>query len=274
MMIYAAGKVFTAHQQYGLLVIDPSEDKVVQTISMDIVESGAGIGSIVKSIDGYLWLSVAKNTQGTGATSNHIVRVDPVTLQYEVISIEQGMYPPANSWYAWTPDAFVASSVQNCLYWKGGANRWFNGTKIYKFDCDTRTQSLFINLDEEGADWKLYGCAIGVHPETDEIYMALYHEFAMPTYITRRYSPLGEKIRDYDMIQNYWFPSLPIFTQASQDNSIISEIIDDSISNLGAVYDLQGRCIKKNVDFGKWAGLEHGIYIWKNAKKSFKFIVE
>lgn len=43
--------------------------------------------------------------------------------------------------------------------------------------------------------------------------MALYHEFGTPTYITRRYSPAGEKIRDYEMIMNYWFPSLPLFPQ-------------------------------------------------------------
>ena len=156
MMVAAAGKVFVAHQQYGLLIVDPAEDKVTDVISMDIVQEGAGIGSIVKSKDGALWLSVAKNLQGTGAFLNHIVRLDPQTLSYEIIDTPEGMYPPSNSWYAWTPDAFVASSVQNCLYWKGGPNRWFTGTKIYKFDCDTRRQSLFIDLEEEGANWKLY----------------------------------------------------------------------------------------------------------------------
>ncbi|MCM1070071.1 MAG: hypothetical protein NC210_06475 [[Clostridium] fimetarium] len=33
--------------------------------------------------------------------------------------------------------------------------------------------------------------------------MSLYHEFGTPTYISRRYSPEGEVIRDYDMIMNY-----------------------------------------------------------------------
>lgn len=215
MMVAAAGKVFVAHQQYGMLVIDPAQDKVVDVLSMDIVAKGAGIGSIVKSRDGNLWLSVAKNVQGTGASLNYIVKVDPATLKYEIISIPEGMYPPANSWYAWTPDAFVASTVQNCLYWKGGPNRWFSGTRVYKYDIDTGTLSLFIDLESEGANWKLYGCSLGVHPVTDEIYMSLYHEFGTPTYITRRYSPSGQVIRDYDMIMNYWFPSLPLFPQGA-----------------------------------------------------------
>ena len=272
MMVSAAGKVFVAHQQYGLLVVDPAEDKVVKAISMDIVQEGAGIGSIVKSKDGYLWLSIAKNLQGTGATLNYIVRLDPSTLTYEIIEIPEEMYPPSNSWYAWTPDAFVASTVQNCLYWKGGPNRWFTGTKIYKFDCDTREQSLFIDLEEEGANWKLYGCAIGVHPVTDEIYMALYHEFGTPTYITRRYSPQGEKIRDYEMIMNYWFPSLPLFPQSSELSGIeaISEV---SVSSAGTLYNLNGLIVKESVDYGEWSGVPAGMYVWKSDDRSVKILI-
>lgn len=263
MMVAAAGKIFVAHQQFGLLVVDPVTDKVTKTLSMDIVQEGAGIGSIVKSKDGYLWLSIAKNLQGTGAFLNYIVRLDPESLTYEIIDIPEGMYPPSNSWYAWTPDAFVASNVQNCLYWKGGPNRWFTGTKIYKFDCDTREQTLFIDLEEEDANWKLYGCAIGVHPKTDEIYMALYHEFGTPTYITRRYSPQGEKIRDYEMIMNYWFPSLPLFPQ-SQPDSGIEDIPVDINNSVGNLYALNGVLVQSNVQIYEWSDIQQGIYIWKS----------
>lgn len=274
MMVSAAGKVFVAHQQYGLLVVDPEEDKVTDVISMDFVQEGAGIGSVVKSKDGYLWLSIAKNLQGTGAVLNYIVRMDPETLELEVIDIPEGMYPPSNSWYAWTPDAFVASSVQNCLYWKGGPNRWFTGTKIYKFDCDTREQSLFVDLEEEGANWKLYGCAIGVHPVTDDVYMALYHEFGTPTYITRRYSAKGEKIRDYDMIMNYWFPSLPLFPQGNT-NTVVGEIGTDSgMSEPGDVYTLAGTLVKTAVPYGDWTSLPGGILIWKSPTQSRKILIK
>ncbi len=276
MMVAAEGKVFVAHQQFGLLIVDPSIDEVIETISMDIVQERAGIGSIVKSKDGYLWLSVAKNLQGTGAFLNYIVRIDPKTLQYEIVTVPEGMYPPSNSWYAWTPDAFVASTVQNCLYWKGGPNRWFTGTKIYKFDCDTRTQSLFIDLEEEGANWKLYGCAIGVHPTTDEIYMALYHEFGTPTYITRRYSPTGEKIQDYEMIMNYWFPSLPLFPVNNNDEDDDSEVeyVGEDTSDKGELYNLQGIVISHNISLGKWDSISKGVYIWKSGDKSKKVIIK
>ena len=272
MMVFAEGRVFVAHQQYGLLVVDPQIDKVVQAISMDIVQPGAGIGSIVKSKDGFLWLSVAKNLQGTGAFLNYIVRLDPRTLDYEIIDVPEGMYPPSNSWYAWTPDAFVASTVQNCLYWKGGPNRWFSGTKIYKFDCDTRTQSLFIDLDKEGANWKLYGCAIGVHPQTDELYMALYHEFGTPTYITRRYSPTGEKIRDYDMIMNYWFPSLPLFPQSQTESGTVG-ITVELCYEAGDLYSLSGIAVRRNIRFNEWSDVPSGLYIWKSPSETLKILI-
>lgn len=272
MMVAAAGKVFVAHQQYGLLIVDPTIDKVVKIVSMDIVQEGAGIGSVVKSKDGFLWLSVTKNLQGTGAFLNYIVRLDPETLQYEIIPTPEGMFPPSNSWYAWTPDAFVASKVQNCLYWKGGPNRWFTGTKIYKFNCDTHEQSLFIDLEEEGANWKLYGCAIGVHPVTDELYMALYHEFGTPTYITRRYSPSGEKIRDYEMIMNYWFPSLPLFPTSSSNDSGLTDIRQD-LPQEGVLYNLQGISVSGPIGFGEWPNLTTGIYIWKNKYTCKKVLI-
>lgn len=271
-MVAAAGKVFVAHQQYGLLVVDPEEDRVVDVISMNIVQDGAGIGSVVQSKDGFLWLSVAKNVQGTGATLNYIVRVDPATLAYEIISIPEGMYPPSNSWYAWTPDAFVASKVQNCLYWKGGPNRWFSGTKVYKFDCATRRMSLFIDLEEEGANWKLYGCAMGVHPLTDELYMALYHEFGTPAYIVRRYSPMGQKLKDYDMIMNYWFPSLPLFPEAENETGLYETKASDA-SGVGNLYDMSGICVGRTVAYGVWPQLPAGIYLWSNALTTKKVYI-
>lgn len=274
MMVSAAGKIFVAHQQYGLLIVDPAIDEVTEVLSMDIVQQGAGIGSIVKSKDGFLWLSICKNLQGTGSFLNYIVRLDPESLDYEIINIPDGMYPPSNSWYAWTPDAFVASTVQNCLYWKGGSNRWFTGSKIYKFDCDTRSQTLFIDLEEEGANWKLYGCAIGVHPVTDEIYMGLYHEFGTPTYITRRYSPSGEVIRDYEMIMNYWFPSLPIFPEGVSNGSSEAGFVDSGIDErFGSLYSLQGCLIRQDVEYGYADGLESGIYIWRQGSKTRKILV-
>ena len=233
---------------------------------MVVVAEGAGIGSVVRSRDGMLWLSVAKNKQGTGATLPYIVRLDPSTLETTVIPVPEDMYPPANSWYAWTPDAFVASTVQNCLYWKGGPNRWFCGTQIYKYDIDTSTLSLFIDLDAEGANWKLYGCSLGVHPVTDELYMSLYHEFGTPTYITRRYGPDGRAIRDYDMIRNYWFPSLPLFPEGQEQSGITDAAADSDADAPVEFYNLQGMRVDG-------MSLAPGVYIRRQGRTAEKVLI-
>lgn len=230
MMVSAAGRVFAAHQQYGLLVIDPAQDKVIDTISLEFVKENACIGSVVKAKDGSLWLSVTRNTQGTGAALDYLVRVDPATLETSVVKCPDGMYGPANSWYAWTPDAFVASQYDNKLYFKGGKNSWFSGTKIYCYDIDSGQQTLFTDLEADGENWKIYGCSLGVDPKNGEVYMSLYHEFTTPEYVTRRYSPTGEKICDYSMIRNYWFPSNMIFVDSQNSGVGSSEISENTLS--------------------------------------------
>lgn len=272
-MVMASGKVFLAHQQAGVIVIDPVEDKVVKVIGMDMVAEGAGIGSVIVAKDGSVWASVAKDTKGTGSTLPFLIRVDPISLASEVIPLEDGFFPPSNSWYAWTPDTFCASSVTNTLYWSGGSNSWFSGKYVYKFDILSRKATKIIDLDADGEDWKVYGCSMRLHPLTDELYVSLYRQFSIPTYITRRYDCDGNKLKDYAMISNYWFPSIPVFPQSQVDDSGVEEIFNQNVSNFGTIYNLQGYPVKLNVEYGKWDNLSSGLYFWKNANKTHKIII-
>ncbi len=230
-MVRVNDRVFAAHQQFGLLVIDPEQDKVVETITMEAVkdclpepDNGKekvmpGIGSVVLAKDGSLWVSVAKDVQGTGATLPYLMRIDPSSLEVMVIEIPSGIYPPSNSWYAWTPDGFCASFQKNVLYWNGGPNSWFSNARIYKYDIDSDEVSVIVNLDkeaeEEGLDkysrWNIYGCSMRSHPVTDELYISLFHYFQNPNYTLRRTDSNGKTLQEYPMISNYWFPSLPVF---------------------------------------------------------------
>lgn len=290
MMVSAAGRIFAAHQQYGLLVIDPATDKVTDVIALDFVQEKAAIGSVVKSKDGMLWLSVAKSSNGNGAALNCLVRVDPKSLATTVVNCPEGIYGPANSWYAWTPDAFVASQRTNSLYWKGGANSWFSGTKIFRYDIDSGTMTLFADLDKDGENWKLYGCSLGVDPANDDVYMSLYHEFATPTYITRRYSSAGVKIRDYEMIQNYWFPSNMIFVSTSTAGISIPKTRNTKVfwqdgalhicsdkAVTATVYTADGRqAARISAPAGQTANalpLRAGMYIVKTGTETRKIIV-
>ena len=199
-MVMTAEKVFLAHQQAGIIVIDPAEDTILATIDMGIVADGAGVGSVVVAKDGSVWASVAKDTKGTGTTLPYLVRIDPLTLSSEVIALESCVYAPSNSWYALTPDTFCASSVTNSIYWSGGSNSWFTGKYVYKFDIDTRKATKIIDLDTDGENWKIYGCSMRIHPVTDEIYVSLYREFSIPTYLTIHYDSIAEKLNDYSKI--------------------------------------------------------------------------
>lgn len=271
-MMLAAGRVFAVHQQYGLLVIDPETDRVMQVLDMGIVadaiaaETGQtptalpGIGStIVKSRDGMLWHSVSKDDQGLGTTLPYIVRIDPATLERRVIHIEgDGINPPSNSWYAWTPDPFVASSVSNELYWCGGSNRWFAKDIVYRYDIDTGIATKFVDLtDETDGNWHIYGCSLGIDPIDDTLYASLYHDFQDPTYIVRRFDPNGETDRDYPMISNYWFPACMLFVDyvPGHESESIAPIGIGTTGCAYGYYDLYGRFL------GRERGTLSGIVI-------------
>lgn len=293
-MILAEGKVFAVHQQYGLLVIDAETDKVVDVLDMSIVDDAveadtgtrpaSGIGStIVRSKDGNLWYAVARNVQGTGATLPYIVKVNPTTLEREVVRIDgDDVYPPSNSWYAWTPDPICASQVENTIYWCGGSNSWFTNYCVYRFNTATRAIDKVIDFSAEPGDWHIYGCSLGIHPQTDELFASVFHKFVDPTYVTRRYSSGGVLQKEYPMISNYWFPSLPVFptnpynkpgyatVAAAAVGGMQVRVVGGTIEVDGCdrfeVYNLAGRLCPST-------GLQPGVYIVRTDGQSHKVIV-
>lgn len=272
MMVLCKNRVFAAHQKSGLLVIDPNTDRVTDVISMDIVAEGAGIGSIVKDRNDILWLSVDKNVQGSGNPIPYLVRIDPTTLEHSVIALEDGVLPPTNSWYAWTPDAFCASAKSDYLYWRAnpgsGQAAWFNGVYLYRFDTITHRATLLRDFRQEGDGWSIYGCSLRVHPTTDEIYMSLYQGNQKTTYITRRCDADGNTIKDYQMIANYWFPSLPVFTENDPYPLGVDDITADDTDAPVEYYNLQGiRVADDN------ATLAPGIYIRRQGSRSAKILI-
>lgn len=294
-MVLAGGKVFAVHQQYGLLVVDTQTDKVVDVLDMGIVDDvveaetgkrpASGIGStIVRSKDGNLWYAVAKNVQGMGATLPYVVKVNPTTLEREVVHIDgEGMYPPSNSWYAWTPDPMCASRVTNSLYWCGGANSWFTTYCVFRFDTDSHKIEKIIDFSSEPGDWHIYGCSLGIHPQTDELYASVFHQFQDQTYATRRYTSDGVLKNVYPMIANYWFPSMIVFptdpynnpgyssvSVPASDENVVVRVVGRSIVVDGChdfqVYSLDGKmCGPEN--------LQPGIYVVRADGTTRKVIV-
>ncbi|MGM9674396.1 MAG: DUF5074 domain-containing protein, partial [Bacteroidaceae bacterium] len=106
---------------------------------------------------------------------------------------------------------FCASQQQNVLYWNGGNSSWFSGYTVYKYDIDRNEFSTYIDYNGDPDGWQIYGCSFRVSPEGDEAFVSLYKSFGDPTYVVRRYDADGNQLAEYPMIQNYWFPSLPVF---------------------------------------------------------------
>lgn len=206
-MVRVNDRVFAVHQKNGLLVINPATDEVEQTVE---APEGWGFGSVVLSKDGNLWLSLAA-WSGSGQADTRIVKLNPATLEQTVIECPEGIFGPANSWYAWTPDCFCASKQNNVLYWNGGNSSWFSGKTVYKYDIDSNTFSTFIDYNDDPDGWQIYGCSFRIDPVTDEAIVSLYKGYGDPTYVVRKYDNEGKQIAEYSMISNYWFPSLPVF---------------------------------------------------------------
>ncbi|WP_085535153.1 DUF5074 domain-containing protein [Massilibacteroides vaginae] len=287
-MVRSDDYVFAIHQQYGLIIIDPDTDKVIKTISAPEYNNNgtttqSGFGSIVQSKDGNLWISMAANVKGTGATLPYVIKMDPYTFEADTIQIpnDEGIEDIPNSWYAWTADGFCASEQENKIYWAGNnGNSWFKGRRIFSYDIDKKKFSLVYDFEQMPGNWILYGAGFRIHPKTDELYCSLFHEFQDPTYQTVRISNRGELLQEYSMITNYWFPAMPIFPVNPSATSIITPNImaKHHIYTLGntlyiknfrdyrfSLYNISGVKMKEmnvtNDDYSKALYVDKGIYI-------------
>lgn len=223
-MVRVNDRVFAVHQKNGLFIINPATDEVEKTVE---APEGWGFGSVVLSKDGNLWLSLAASS-GSGQADTRIVKLNPATLEQTIIECPEGIFGPANSWYAWTPDCFCASKQNNVLYWNGGNSSWFSGKTIYKYDIDSNTFSTFIDYNNDPDGWQIYGCSFRVNPVTDEAIVSLYKGYGDPTYVVRKYNNEGKQTAEYSMISNYWFPSLPVFPD--NEAPVVADISPVSIT--------------------------------------------
>lgn len=223
-MVRVNDRVFAVHQKNGLLIINPATDEVEKTVE---APEGWGFGSVVLSKDGNLWLSLAASS-GSGQADTRIVKLNPATLEQTIIECPEGIFGPANTWYAWTPDCLCASKQNNVLYWNGGNSSWFSGKTIYKYDIDSNTFSTFIDYNDDPDGWQIYGCSFRVNPVTDEAIVSLYKGYGDPTYVVRKYNNEGKQTAEYSMISNYWFPSLPVFPD--NEAPVVADISPVSIT--------------------------------------------
>jgi len=197
-MLRVGNRVFAVMQGTGILVINALNHTLENTIT-------GSFGSIVQSKDGNIW---ASTDEGANAGST-LVKFNPYTLAKESISLPTDAAIP-NSWYAWTADGFCASKQTNSLYWKNNGG-WFGATKIYKYEIGNSASLNSPIFDSSNSSWSIYGAGFRIDPVTDEIYASMYKDFGSQDYTVFKLSASGEKIAEYPMTENYWFPAMPVF---------------------------------------------------------------
>lgn len=273
-MVLSGKYVFVAHQTYGVQVVDAATDLIVKTIDFKQLGEDVGVGSLIKDRNGVIWAGVNGSISSSyGETMSYVVRIDPVKLEPEFIELDASVPQPTNTWYAWTPDCMCASMHNDYIYWKGDAGyfMWYMATQVVRFNTVTHEAETIIETGGTytSKDRYIYGSSMRVHPVTDEIYMAVNQDTGSNSYWTRRYSSSGELLKEYAMIDSYWFPSLPIFTENDDKSTTgIGDITipDTDINAEPEYYDLQGRRINPET-------APAGIYIERRGANTQKVLL-
>lgn len=256
-MVYADGKVYAVDQHRGLLVIDAAEGKLLKTVNN---EGEGSYNSIVQAKDGSIWLTCSKSTKAVA----HIVKFDPSDYSTETVNLPEGVYPPTNSWGAWNPDCFTASTTENALFWNGATGDWSNGQHIYKFDIDSRQTSLLLDFTAAEDKPYVYGAACRMNPYSGDLYLSVTKGSAWGDESELRVydATTGTMKKAYPMEKHYWYPEMPVF--ALKSTTAISSVEDNADVREVARYSIDGKLLQ---------GAQKGLNIVRYSDGSVKKVV-
>lgn len=220
-MVLVGDRVFVAHQESGLLVIDTRTDLLMHRIEMPKDrEEGAGkspeefqrgIGSVVLARNGKLYLSLTQSTKSTSSSIPRLLEVDPVTFETKDFPLPDGCHAPDCSWYSWTPDGFFASLQENALYWSSSERSDpYKKVYVYKYDLSDNSCQRLIDLSD--GQWHMYGCSLRQNPRTGDLCMSQQFGAASSNVFRLvEYTSDGKLLGVYPMQKYHWYPSIPIF---------------------------------------------------------------
>ena len=200
--------VFAAKQSTGILVIDPETDTVIQTIE------NSKICGLTVSRTGMVW----------AVATSDIIRIDPMSLEHEVIALPNSM---VSVWGTWMPDKICADPDEDALYYAYGSN-WPNGEKflgklLIGADGSLTEDPNFIFTMPAAVDenqYQIFYGMPGIDPQsgyllittTQSGYGANY-SYNWLHFIDRSTGTVVKTITlTNDEGENYyWFPSMPVF---------------------------------------------------------------
>lgn len=198
-MVRAGNYVF-AVKKSEVYVINAATNTIQKTIT------GASYGSAVQAYDGFVYI----------AAGTKLIKVNPYTLQEEVIAMPEGIEIPSSFGFAWYANSFCASATENALYW-GKPAGWSGSRSICKYIIgdESSLSTPFITL-EDGVE--LYGAGIRVHPFTNQLYaMATKSGWGENSLYNTLYvfnGTDGSEVSRHALEPYYWFAGLPVFPDA------------------------------------------------------------
>lgn len=208
-MIRTSQYVFAVRQNAGIMIIDPSTNTAIKTISGSFL-------SVVQAKDGSVW----------GIQGQKLINIDPITFATTEYAI------PTTSKYsgsfgAWNAGSFTYSNQQNALF-------WLSGIQIVKFDVTLKTlNENFAKVPGQTATYRQvpYGAALRLDPVSDNLilnttesgYGAHYQKNWIHTYDNTGSLTNTKTLDDY-----YWYPSIVVFP----DNSapIVNAVLPSQLS--------------------------------------------
>jgi hypothetical protein len=211
MMLRTTDYVFAIQQDKGVLVINPETDTVEKVIE-------GCFSTMTQSKDGTVWVGKNSNptypaypygTVGEQWDGNQLLKIDPYTLDTEIIDITSGGVN--QTWYAWTAGSLCASAKENALYFTFNESKWdwFTTSKMYRYDIDG--QEFTQIYDSEIEQRYFYSAGIRINPLDDKIYASIYLDNINQSYFFYQLDNEGNRLKEYEPIQRYWFPALFIF---------------------------------------------------------------
>ena len=200
-MVYAGGKVFVCEYKGNLAIIDPATNTIESTIE-------GTFGGLVMSHDGNIWVSVVD--------ANKLLKVNPYTLASEEVAVEAGV---AINTFSWCTDGFLASTLENKLYWRS-VDGWEN-QGIYCYDIDN--DELTKIIDMAGDSYTFYDGGVGVHPASGNICSMMNQTSWGKNSAYREWNKVGELLTDEELptsidvngetfITEYPFPAQVFFS--------------------------------------------------------------
>lgn len=224
-MIRTSQYVFAVTQSKGILIIDPTTNTLIKTIT-------GGYQSVVQAKDGSVW----------AIQNQKLINIDATSFAATEYPIPSTKY--FTSWGAWNAGSFTYSNQQNALYWINSISSFSSGSQIVRFDVTSKTfNENFAAIPGQTAPFKQipYGSALRIDPVSDKLilnttesgFSAHYQKNWVHTYDSTGALTNTKILDDY-----YWFPSVTVFP----DNSapVVNTTLPSQLSiNTPTIIDLK-----------------------------------